>query len=492
MVLTDITERLEFEAERARLAAIAESSGDAIISRNRENVITSGTGGPELMFGHPAGDIIGRPFDDLTPPEIRAQVDRLLQRAMTGEQLDHLEMTRLAKDGRRILVSASISPVRDAAGNIVGISTIMRDITRQKEAEEALRQSERSLADFFAESPLGLLWVGPRGEILRVNRAQLELIGRSHEEVLGRPVAEFHADPEIAAHLLARLDLGETVQNHRVRLRQKNGTLLHVLIDANGLWDNTTLVHSRWFVRDITRRVNWSAKYWPSRNGNSGGSARTCMTTWASNWRASNFWRRRWRANWRPAPKPGAGAGEGNRPDGAAAPWSPPGELACGLSPISLETDGLMVGLRELAARVKKLFRIDCRFRCKTPVLIHDHDVGIHLYRIAQEAVNNAVKHGKARRIDIGLTVTGERIVLAVSDNGIGLPKKPRNKNGLGLRVMQYRAGVIDASLIAQRLPNGGTTFVCTVKEQRPPPANHEDLQATANRPGPVENIHRG
>ena len=97
--------------------------------------------------------------------------------------------------------------------------------------------------------------------------------------------------------------------------------------------------------------------------------------------------------------------------------------------------------------------------------MIHDPAVGVHLYRIAQEAVNNAIKHGKASRIDIGLTVNEKRIVLAISDNGIGLPKKPAKIKGLGLRIMQYRAGVIGGSLVAQRQPNGGMAFVCCVKD---------------------------
>jgi signal transduction histidine kinase len=139
-------------------------------------------------------------------------------------------------------------------------------------------------------------------------------------------------------------------------------------------------------------------------------------------------------------------------------------ELAHGLSPIGLEADGLMVGLKQLAARTKQIFRIDCRFRCSPAVFIHDPEVGAHLYRIAQEAVSNAIKHGKARRIDIGLVLNGERVVLAVSDNGIGMPKRPRKRTGMGLRVMQYRAGVIGGSLVVQRQPDGGTTFVCVVK----------------------------
>jgi PAS domain S-box-containing protein len=466
MTLTDVTERRRAEDERAKLAAIVESSGDAIISQNRLDLITSWNRGAEQMLGYLAEEIVGRSFDLLTPPELRPEQDRVSQRVLGGEQIDHLETTLLAKDGRKILVSAAISPLRDSSGGITGISAIMRDVTRQREAEEGLRQSERSLADFFTESPLGLLWVGPNGRILRVNRAFLELLGSAHQDLLGHPVTELHADAEIAADLVARLARGETVQNYRVRLRQSNGSLLHVLIDANGLWEKTTLVHSRWFVRDITRRVELEREILAIVEREQHRLGQDLHDDLGQQLAGTEFLAQTLAGQLAASSRPAAArAKEIARM--VQRTMVRTRELARGLAPISLEPDGLMAGLRELAARVKKLFRIDCRFRCKTPVPVHDRDVGIHLYRIAQEAVNNAVKHGKARRIDIGLTATGDRIILAVSDNGIGLPKKPRNKKGLGLRLMQYRAGVIDASLVAQRLPNGGTTFVCTVRDQQ-------------------------
>jgi two-component system CheB/CheR fusion protein len=97
-------------------------------------------------------------------------------------------------------------------------------------------------------------------------------------------------------------------------------------------------------------------------------------------------------------------------------------------------------------------------------VLIHDNALATHLYRIAQEAVHNAVRHGRAKLIAINLLTLNDRIVLGVKDDGIGFPKKPRTHKGMGLRVMQYRADMVRGSLVVQRDPSGGTSVVCSVR----------------------------
>ena len=464
VVLNDITDRIELERERSRLASIAESSMDAIIGRDLEDIITNWNAGAEKLLGHTAGEMIGRPFARVVPTEKRSETHHIEQQVLAGEHPEHYETLRLAKDGRKILVSVTSAPICDARGLIIGISSIARDITRQKQAEEALRQSERDLADFFKESPLGLLWVGPNGHVLRVNRAQLELFGLTGEEVLGQPVANFIAEEETAEDLLDRLTRGETLQNYRARLKQPNGTLKHVLVDANGLWEDGKLVHSRWFVRDISRRLELEREILATTDREQRRIGQDLHDDLGQQLAGIEFLTQTLAGQLARISRPAqVRAREIARM--VQHTMTRARELARGLSPIGVETDGLAVSLRELAARTKKLFRVDCRFKCKGTVLIHDHHVGIHLYRIAQEAVSNAVKHGKASRIDIGLTKNAERIVLAVSDNGIGLPVKVRNKKGMGLHVMQYRAGVIDASLIAQRQPDGGTAFVCSVKE---------------------------
>jgi signal transduction histidine kinase len=99
-----------------------------------------------------------------------------------------------------------------------------------------------------------------------------------------------------------------------------------------------------------------------------------------------------------------------------------------------------------------------------------DHAVAIHLYRIAQEAVSNAVRHGKAGRIEIGLTANGKGATLTVSDNGTGMPRKLRKRTGMGLQIMRYRAEVVGATLAVEGVPGEGTQVVCSVTGGELPP----------------------
>ena len=140
--------------------------------------------------------------------------------------------------------------------------------------------------------------------------------------------------------------------------------------------------------------------------------------------------------------------------------------LARGLSPVELDANGLMSALHELAANVQNMFRVKCIFRCDKPVLMAENAVATHLFRIAQEAVSNAIKHGKASQIEIALTSLPERLMLAVKDNGSGIPVSSSRAKGMGLRIMHYRAAVIGGSLAVQRDPNGGTTVVCSILQK--------------------------
>jgi signal transduction histidine kinase len=137
--------------------------------------------------------------------------------------------------------------------------------------------------------------------------------------------------------------------------------------------------------------------------------------------------------------------------------------LARGLVPVVLESEGLMSALKDLAENTGNMFSIACRFECKKRVLVHDPNVATHLYRIAQEAVSNAIKHGKAKKICISLRSAGDRISLAVRDDGAGIPKQLPKTTGMGLRIMQYRAGTMGATLTVEREPGGGTAVVCSL-----------------------------
>jgi PAS domain S-box-containing protein len=135
--------------------------------------------------------------------------------------------------------------------------------------------------------------------------------------------------------------------------------------------------------------------------------------------------------------------------------------LARGLAPVALEGDGLATALQELAANSDELFRIRCEFRAEVPVTLADPSAATHLYRIAQEAVTNAVKHGRANQVLIHLTDAGDTFELKVTDNGRGFSPQAATARGMGLRIMKYRATMIGATLDVRSAAGQGTTVTC-------------------------------
>jgi signal transduction histidine kinase len=136
--------------------------------------------------------------------------------------------------------------------------------------------------------------------------------------------------------------------------------------------------------------------------------------------------------------------------------------LARGLFPVELESSGLEAGLRELASTVESTFTISCKLTCEQPIHIQDRTVQTHLFRLAQEAVNNSVKHGKSKVVQILLQRTDDKCVLSIADDGVGFPQQEIKQKGLGLRIMNYRAQKIGGELRVESRSTGGTVVRCT------------------------------
>ena len=139
------------EGIAALLSAIVDSSHDAIVSKTLEGIITSWNPAAEKVFGYTAAEAIGKSIRLIIPPELQAEEDYVLSQIRRGEKVDHFETIRQAKDGRRLNVSLTVSPVRDAEGLIVGASKIARDITLQKEMEREREAAREQLAEALAE-----------------------------------------------------------------------------------------------------------------------------------------------------------------------------------------------------------------------------------------------------------------------------------------------------------------------------------------------------
>jgi PAS domain S-box-containing protein len=141
----DITAHRKAASASAYLAAIVQSTEDAIVSKTLDGIITSWNGGAERIFGYTAAEAVGRPIELIIPKELRNEEKKILQRLRAGERIEHFDTVRVAKDGRELQISLTISPIKDGSGRIVGASKVARDVTERKRSEQALRESDRRL-----------------------------------------------------------------------------------------------------------------------------------------------------------------------------------------------------------------------------------------------------------------------------------------------------------------------------------------------------------
>jgi PAS domain S-box-containing protein len=137
-----VEEHARAEATLGRVAAIVEFSDDAIIGKTLDGIITSWNAGAERLYGYPDGEVVGQPISIIIPPELGDELPTILERLRRGERVEHYETVRVARDGRRIDMSVTVSPTRDGEGRIVGAASIARDITHRKQAEAAVRERD--------------------------------------------------------------------------------------------------------------------------------------------------------------------------------------------------------------------------------------------------------------------------------------------------------------------------------------------------------------
>jgi PAS domain S-box-containing protein len=248
------------QGERFRVTL--SSIGDGVITTDVDGRVTSLNSVAQQLTGWTEPDAQGLPLDQvfrILSEESRVPVENPASRALREERTVGLanHTVLIARDGTETPIDDSASPIRDREGKILGVVLVFRDVTGRREAEHALRRGERELADLFEHAAIGMHLADPEGILLRVNQAQLDLLGYSRQEYLSRNIAEFHVDPEVIRDILTRLEAGEDIREREARMRRRDGSIVHVLIDANVLREGDRFIQSRWFLRDLSaiRRV---------------------------------------------------------------------------------------------------------------------------------------------------------------------------------------------------------------------------------------------
>jgi PAS domain S-box-containing protein len=227
------------EELRSRLAAIVASSDDAIISKNLEGIIVTWNEGATRIFGYTPEEVIGRSITMLIPPDRLDEEPAILARLRAGQRVDHYETLRVRKDGSIANISLSISPVRNAAGEIVGASKIARDITQQKRAEEALRVSNERFR-LMADSAPVLIWIADHSKGRHwFNKVWLDFTGRAADQEAGFGWTQSVHEDDLARCLQAYAEGFDTRRPFRIeyRLRRVDGLPRWIIEQANPLFE---------------------------------------------------------------------------------------------------------------------------------------------------------------------------------------------------------------------------------------------------------------
>ncbi|TMI32451.1 PAS domain S-box protein [Candidatus Bathyarchaeota archaeon] len=246
-----LAENKESLLESSTLAAIVQSSQDAIIGKDLKGIITSWNHGAEVIYGYSAKEAVGKPISMLVPPGRHDEIPEILERVKKGESVEHFETTRITKDGKTVHLSLTISPIRDKAGRIIGASTIARDITaRRKIDEERLR-----LAAIVESSEDAILGLNLDGTVTSWNVGAEKMFGFHPSEVIGKSVRVIYPidRPDELPEIIKKIKLGQRIDHYETKRKRKDGTIIDVSLSISAIKnDLTEVIGISKIIRDIS------------------------------------------------------------------------------------------------------------------------------------------------------------------------------------------------------------------------------------------------
>ena len=368
-----------------------------------------------------------------------------------------------------------------------GLAVTWRDVTERKQAEQMRAQ----LAAIVEASADAIISTTPSGEITSWNMGAQHLFGYQAREVLGRDLSML-ALPQRSASvsdILARLRRGERVEPYHTEALRKDRRRIDVAMSFAPILDGRSrVVAISGIARDITEQRELEAEVLSVSESERHRIGQDLHDSLGQHLTGLTFMSEVLQQDLAKKKLLEAGQAE-NLVKLAREALDLTRSLARGLYPVDMTPRGLMTALRELAARVSEQFKVQCLFRCGRHILVHNISTANHLYHIVQEAVTNALKHGKATRIVISARQAGGQITLSVRNNGAALPQDLRRQPGMGLRTMKYRAVVIGAMLDIGLDRQGRTVVTCCLPASRAAgrmPREKRGLSRPAAPPGTI------
>src|SRR6266566_1231943 len=215
------------------LASIVDSSDDAIISKTLDGVITTWNKAAERIYGYTEDEIIGHSISLLVPPDRASEMAEILDRIRIGERTDHYETTRRRKDGATIAISLTVSPIHDAAGGIVGASSIARDITERERVRDQASAASQYARSLIEASRDPLVTISPQGKITDVNEATIRVTGVVRGQLVGTDFSDYFTEPDRAREGYRQVFAQGFVTDYPLTIRHTGGDLTDVIYNAS-------------------------------------------------------------------------------------------------------------------------------------------------------------------------------------------------------------------------------------------------------------------
>jgi PAS domain S-box-containing protein len=468
----DITERKRAEEQHSRLAAIVESSDLAIIGEAVDGTIVSWNRGAEKLYRYKAEEMLGRNKSSVIPPA-RLDLARLVRESLgRGARVPSFETTGLRRDGSEVPISLTLSPTLDSAGAVVGISAIARDITAQKQADAALRESEERFRRVFEEGPLGLALVRRDYHFEKVNSALCQMLGYSEAELLKLSFADIthpddlRADVELAERLF-RCEI--PFYNLRKRYVKKNGEIVWINLTASLICNQEgEPIHGIAMIEDITevKRAQEIENRLASDLEHSRDEIRALA---ASLMTAQEEERRRISRELHDqicqqlaslALEIGGLAASPLPPENARDKLNQirarvvqasdeARQIAYNMHSSILDDLGLVASLEDLCSQFSERHPdVALGFEEHDLPAALPSEVASCLYSVAKESLQNIAKHSSAKCVSVALGFKNGAIVLTIQEDGTGFdPTAVRGHRRLGLIGMEERARSVNGKL---------------------------------------------
>ncbi|TLZ93853.1 MAG: PAS domain S-box protein [Methanobacteriota archaeon] len=254
--LVDITEFVGARESQARLASIVQNSDDAIFGKTLAGEITSWNAGAERLYGYAAAEAIGQKVDLIVPDDRRSEFERVMARLRNGERIEPFETVRIRKDGHKIVVSVSVSPLRDGVGRLIGGSTVARDITERKRSEQLVRRSEARFRQLFEVAADATFLIDRRGTILDANPAGAGMVGTKDPAALRGinlgellPSRELERCRQYLRDLLRDRSVAEPFETH---LELKDGARRFLQVRSRVIREDGVDPYVQVVARDVT------------------------------------------------------------------------------------------------------------------------------------------------------------------------------------------------------------------------------------------------